>query len=133
MVGKKQEMAKALLAGVSDITISKEKALILASRMKARYAQTVVNVYPEAIRLHPHCQGALLSLVINRGNSLKGDHRLEMKQIQDDLKGASQDLIPSRFRSMKRVWEGKGQSGLIKRREDEAVFFERGLKCNCKS
>ena len=35
------------------------------------------------------------------------------------------------LRSMKRVWEGQGQGGLLKRRDKEAELFEEGLKCDC--
>jgi GH24 family phage-related lysozyme (muramidase) len=55
-----------------------------------------------------------------------------MKEINDDLLNQTPEKIPSRLRSMKRLWEGKaGLGGLITRREDEAKLFERGLKCDC--
>jgi GH24 family phage-related lysozyme (muramidase) len=77
----------------------------------------------------------LLSLVINRGNSLThstNDSRMEMEQISDDLKSEQPEKIPSRLRAMKRLWEGKrGLGGLVSRRESEAKLFERGLKCDC--
>ncbi len=134
-VGRQGDQARSILSSVRHISISEENSIALAVRMKKRYAQLVIDAYPGVMDLHPHCQGALLSLVVNRGNSFtrpNTDSRLEMKQINDDLLNRIPEKIPSRLRSMKRLWEGKvGLGGLITRREDEAKLFERGLKCDC--
>ncbi|ANJ55560.1 hypothetical protein PMA3_10570 [Pseudomonas silesiensis] len=134
-VGKQGDQARSVLSSVNHVSISKEDSIALAIKMKKRYAQLVINAYPGVMGLHPHCQGALLSLVVNRGNSFtqpNTESRLEMKQINDDLLNFSPEKIPSRLRSMKRLWEGKaGLGGLIIRREDEAKLFEKGIKCDC--
>ena len=134
-IGRQGDQARSILSSVIHISISKENAIALAIRMKKRYAQLVIDAYPGVMDLHPHCQGALLSLVVNRGNSFTRpniDSRLEMKQIYYDLLNLSPEKVPSRLRSMKRLWEGRaGLGGLITRREDEAKLFERGLKCDC--
>ncbi|WP_230679723.1 pesticin C-terminus-like muramidase, partial [Pseudomonas fluorescens] len=137
-LGKKGQDARDYVHNVSSISISKDNALKLAVIMKKRYAQQVVDVYPKAINLHPDCQGVLLSLVVNRGNSLSGStpakalKRLEMKQIKEDFDNDKPELIPSRLRSMKRLWENDPTTaGVATRREKEAVFFEEALKCNC--
>ncbi len=137
-LGKKGQDARDFVHNVSSISINKDNALKLAVIMKRRYAQQVVNVYPKAINLHPDCQGVLLSLVVNRGNALSGSTpaktlaRLEMKQIKEDFDSDKPELIPSRLRSMKRLWEDAPETaGLVTRREKEAVFFEEALKCNC--
>ncbi len=46
------------------------------------YAESMVSIYPEILNYHSHCQGVLLSLVYNRGGSMKGGSRREMKDIQ---------------------------------------------------
>ncbi|MBI6682382.1 hypothetical protein YA0697_11750 [Pseudomonas viridiflava] len=136
-LGKKGQDARDYVHNVSSISISKENALKLAVIMKKRYAQQVVDVYPKAISLHPDCQGVLLSLVVNRGNALSGStpakaaSRLEMKQIKEDFDNEKPELIPSRIRSMKRLWTTPATAGLVTRREKEAVYFEEALKCNC--
>jgi GH24 family phage-related lysozyme (muramidase) len=134
-IGRQGTEAREVLHTVSTVSISKEHALMLALRMKQRYAQLMTDAYPEIVDLHPHCQGALLSLVVNRGNSLqsnKNDSRLEMKMISEDLIGGQPENVPARLRSMKRLWEGKpGLRGLLTRRENEAKLFERGLQCEC--
>ncbi|ELY4778104.1 hypothetical protein ACLE1A_002848 [Cronobacter turicensis] len=112
------------------ISRSKDDATELAMKMKAKYAQIVVDTYPEVLSAHPHCQGAMLSLVINRGTSFtipSKAARIEMKNIQTDfIKGYLVD-IPAQIRSMERLWVGKGLDGLINRREGEARLFEEGL------
>ncbi len=45
----------------------------------------------------------------------------------DDFVSGNLNDIPNQFRSMKRLWVGKGLDGLIIRREDEAKLFEEGL------
>lgn len=94
--------------------------------MKARYAQLVVDVYPSIVELHPHCQGAVLSLVINRGNSFTKpsvESRLEMREIAEALLEGAPEKIPSRLRSMKRLWEGRpGLNELVIRRERERQY-----------
>ena len=70
--------------------------------------------------------------VDNRGASLSSrDSRREMREIQENLAADTPEKVPQRLRSMKRLWEGKGLAGLLIRREQEAVFFERGLECDC--
>jgi len=40
-------------------------------------------------------------------------------------------LIANDIRNMKRLWENKGLGGLIKRREFEALMFEKYGECTC--
>ncbi|EJF4143906.1 pesticin C-terminus-like muramidase [Salmonella enterica] len=130
VVGLSGQAARNSLSGIIDITINKDDATILAMKMKSTYAQTVVNTYPEVLNTHPHCQGALLSLVINRGTSFtipSPEARIEMKNIQIDFSQGELNDIPTQIRAMKRLWEGRGLNGLIKRREGEAKLFEEGL------
>ncbi|EGF1751419.1 hypothetical protein IB394_005249 [Escherichia coli] len=107
--------ALAIIPSLSDITISKEDAVSLAMKMKSKYAQIVVDTYPEVLATHPHCQGAMLSLVINRGTSFNKpnvESRVEMKNIHDDFVSGNLSDIPNQLRSMKRLWVGKGLDGL---------------------
>ncbi|HGW5509277.1 TPA: hypothetical protein ACNH1V_003382 [Citrobacter koseri] len=118
------------LPGISDITISKDNATILAMKMKSIYSQTVVDTYPEVLDTHPHCQGTMLSLVINREASftvLSPEARVEMKNIQVDFSQSNLSDIPMQIRTMKKLWVGKGLDGPIKRREGETKLFEEGL------
>lgn len=75
------------------------------------------------------CRGALVSLVYNRGASMRDhDSRREMREIRDLMADGGPDAlsrIPDRIRSMKRLWPGL--AGLRKRRDEEADMFEEGL------
>lgn len=98
--------AQAIITSLSDITISKEDAVSLAMKMKSKFAQIVVDTYPEVLTTHPHCQGAMLSLVINHGtsfNKLNVEARVEMKNIHDDFVSGNLSDIPNQFRSRKRL------------------------------
>lgn len=76
---------------------------------------------------------AMLQMVrFNKYGIEKSEKRLESKQIKESFDTGKFELIPSRFRGMKRLWENNpATSGLVTRREKEAVFFEEALKCNC--
>ncbi|WP_286389224.1 pesticin C-terminus-like muramidase [Acinetobacter indicus] len=128
--GKKGIAAQKLVDSLSDIIITKDKAYQMVMIVKKRYAENTLKVYPDILKYHPHCQGAILSLVYNRYIGLKGDRRREMKEIQDDLKSNGKK-VPSLLRSMKRLWTTKANRGLQARREEEAKIFEKGLKCEC--
>lgn len=136
--GKKGAAAKALVPQLLDITITKEKGLHLATVLKTRYANQTLSIYPGALKLHPHCQGVLLSLVFNRGPALSdpksGLTRKHMRQIKEALDTNSPDKVPDILRDMSKLWNKKGpqgNSGVGKRRRDEADIFEKGLKCDC--
>jgi GH24 family phage-related lysozyme (muramidase) len=55
---------------------------------------------------------------------MEGDRRKEMRAVRDAV--ANQDLqeIADQIRAMKRLWEGKGLDGLLKRRDAEADLVE---------
>jgi len=89
-----------------------------------KFAKLAEKAFPGLDQLCDNAYGALVSLVFNRGTSMTGDSRLEMRNIRDlvpkkDYKGIAKEL-----RKMKRIWEGKGLDGLITRREAEAKLVE---------
>ncbi|MDR1463300.1 MAG: pesticin C-terminus-like muramidase [Azoarcus sp.] len=144
--GKRGDDARTELNTVNNISISRDNAMRLAMIMKRDYAKKVVAVYPQVVKYHPHCQGAMLSLVINRGNALTASttlaiaRRKEMKDIQTSFANGMPEEIPQLLRNMKVLWTPElpnnprfitAYAGLVTRREKEAVFFERGLTCIC--
>ena len=89
-----------------------------------KFARLAENAFPGLDQLCDNAYGALVSLVFNRGTSMKGDSRSEMRNIRalvlkKDYRGIAKEL-----RKMKRLWEGKGLDGLITRREAEAKLVE---------
>ena len=65
----------------------------------------------------------------NRGAAFSslGDRYAEMRAIKVHMVNNNPENIPAEFRSMKRLWVGKGLDGLLARRDREAKLFERGL------
>ena len=90
------------------------------------------QAFPGLERLPPDAQGALVSLVYNRGAAMVdppgSDRRREMRAIRDAVARKDLPEIANQLRLMKRLWQGKGLDGLIKRREAEAVLVENTLR-----
>lgn len=89
------------------------------------------GVFPNSGSLADDSFGALVSLVYNRGAAVSrnSQKRLEMYQIQQLMVAKKFDAIPDRIRAMKRIWAGDPNArGLLKRREAEALLFEKGLR-----
>ena len=85
-----------------------------------------MDVFPGVV------QGALLSLVFNRGTSLEGGRREEMRRIRDLLasnspKRETLEAVAAQLRQMKSIWAGKGLDGLVIRREKEARWVESAI------
>jgi hypothetical protein len=127
-LGKKGQPAKALIAGVHDIQVLWPAAsAVFFALTVPRFYRQALGAFPGMDKLPADAQGALISLVFNRGGSLKGKSRVEMKAIHDlvprgDLKG-----IAAQLRLMKRLWIGKGLDGLLKRRDEEAKLVESAI------
>jgi len=101
----------------------------LAQTLGLTFAQ-VKATWPGSHRLHPKAQAALISLAYNRGTSLTKkagdalDRRREMRELQPAVVLRDYFEMARLFRSMKRLWEGKGLAGLLRRREAEAALCE---------
>lgn len=125
-LGKKGQRAKALLAQVRDVTVpwTAAKAVFLTRTVPDYYAKTA-KVFPGLEKLPKNAQGALVSLVFNRGDSLEGQRRTEMRAIRELVPKRDLAGIAGELRKMKRLWIGKGVKGLLRRRDDEAALVER--------
>lgn len=80
------------------------------------YARRALSIYPKLDKLTPDAVGAILSLVYNRGTSLEGDRRTEMKAIVPLVAAQDYEGIAKQLESMKRLWT----NGLVQRRQREA-------------
>jgi GH24 family phage-related lysozyme (muramidase) len=90
-------------------------------------AQTA-SAFDNFEHLSPDSRGALVSLVYNRGaDTSLTKRREEMYNIGELMASMKFSEIPKQIRSMKRLWPGADQKGLIKRRELEATLFEIGM------
>jgi len=114
-----------------DIRIPKKAAdEVFRLRSVPRMLTTALLTFPGLERLPADAAGALVSLVYNRGGSMKDkpgdDNRREMRAIRDECAKPTPNraAIAAQIRSMKRLWVGKGLDGLLRRREAEAVLVE---------
>jgi|694.fasta_scaffold02942_12 hypothetical protein len=85
-----------------------------------RYYKLTKDIYPELETLNEDTQGALVSMVFNRGNKLEGDSRKEMKAIVNLVAKQDYEGIAEQVEASKRLWENKKMEGLVTRREAEA-------------
>ena len=123
--GVKGEAAKALLPRVKHVTVSVEAAkAVFFTDTLPRFADRTRKAYPGVEKLPADAQAMLLSLVYNRGASMSGSRRREMRAIQPLVVNQDLNGIAEQIRSMKRLWIGKGLPGLLKRRDKEAELIE---------
>jgi GH24 family phage-related lysozyme (muramidase) len=107
------------------IVVTWDQALDIFNKLIwTKFAKLAEKAFPGLDQLCNNAYGALVSLVFNRGSSLIGDSRLEMRNIRvlvpkKDYKGIANEL-----RKMKGIWQGKGLDGLLERREAEAKLVE---------
>jgi GH24 family phage-related lysozyme (muramidase) len=131
-IGLRGLSAKVYAPEFSDIKITPDDARKVFTERTLPIEQTKAQLaFPGFEKLPIDAQGALISLVYNRGTSMFDkpgeDKRKEMRAIRDAVAVGDLHEIANQLRSMKRLWEGKGLDGLIKRREDEAELVESSI------
>jgi hypothetical protein len=123
--GKKGDEAKLLCKAprLQQIVVPYVEAYkVFVSRTLPRFAALTLAIYPGLEQLKPDAIGALVSMVYNRGNSLEGDRRTEMKQIVPLVAAKNYGAIAAQIVKSKRLWKDKGLDGLLKRRDNEAAL-----------
>ena len=134
-VGLKGKAAKAYTARIKKfVSISLEDAKeVFYDRTVPKYHGMTQRAFPGFEKLPPIVCSVLLSLVYNRGGSMgrqgssSWNRRREMREIRQAVPTKNLKAIASSLRSMKRLWRGKGQDGLLKRREAEAKMVESAI------
>ena len=125
VIGLKGRKAAIIAETLSDIRITKVDARNRFLNCSApRYWRITSEVFPGVRDLSENVQGALFSLVYNRGGSMTGERRREMRAIQKAVVNKDTEEIARQIRSMKRLWIGQGLDGLLTRREEEACLVE---------
>lgn len=116
--------SRTFLEGFKDIKTTWEQAIkIFYCTSLRKYCEQALKIYPGLEHLHPYEVTAIVGLVYNRGASLQGDRRKEMRELMDAIRDDDDKLMASLIRQMKRLW-GKEQSGLLARRDKEAAWIE---------
>ena len=90
----------------------------------SKFTRLAEKTFPGLSDLCPDAYGAIVSLVFNRGTSLIGEKRLEMRNIKVLVPKKDYRKIAEELRHMKRIWRNKNLDGLIERREAEARLVE---------
>lgn len=134
-VGKKGQAAANIAFRFTDIRITKAAADAVfmhstVPQIKLWAAQT----FPGVQTLPPDAQGALTSLVYNRGTDLQGPRRKEMLDIRTTVADASLSLhsklikIADLILAMNRLWlstdPASGHPGIRRRRKAEAKLVQ---------
>ncbi len=125
VLGKKGAACKALAEGLkTKVKVPYADAIkVFYNATLPLCATDVRNAYPGIEKLPPDAQGAILSLVYNRGPLIdNSDRRKEMKAMKPMIAAGNLAGIAAQLRSMKRLWPDA--KGLVKRRESEAVLVE---------
>lgn len=120
-VGK--EYTKTLSAAKIEMPWGIAEKIFLFTTWK-KFSNLTESVFPKVEDLCDEAYGAIVSLVFNRGSSLKGDSRAEMRKIKELIPLKDYSGIANQIRKMKRIWEGKGLDGLLRRRDAEAAMVE---------
>ncbi len=130
VIGLTGQNAKARAASLKAIVIKRADAeRVFMERSVPAAQKETETAFPGVDALPPDAQGALVSLIYNRGGRMtdrdpKTQDRREMRAIRDAVARGDLKEIAAQLRSMKRLWEGKGLGGLLKRRDAEADLVE---------
>ncbi len=130
--GVKGTSAQAILSPVKNIDIPWSAAFDVYEKVTIpKFWVATCSTFPGAENLNPNCQGALLSLVFNRGGSLKGERRSEMRNIRSMVPDKNYLGIAEQIRLMKRLWRGTEiENGMSRRRDAEADLVLSSLSHN---
>jgi GH24 family phage-related lysozyme (muramidase) len=129
VIGLAGEQARQRAADFRDIKIKRADAeQVFKERTLPLYSQRTEDAFPGLDQLPEKVQGALVSLVFNRGPGMNGDSRREMRAVRDAVANGDLQEIANQLRSMKRIWEGKGLDGLLRRRDAEADLVESAIE-----
>lgn len=145
-IGVTGSSAAALAKRYHDIEVPRQGAIgVFQTITLPDFAERAAKTFPGAEKLPEDAQGALVSLVFNRGTALDGDRRREMLAIRNAVQkwasgqsaAASEspeqtlrnllDFIAKQFRSMKRLWVGQDLDGLLTRRDNEAKLVQESI------
>lgn len=96
---------------------------VFHARTLPRYAALTRETFPGIEHCPADAQGAVLSLVYNRGGSMKGKRRAEMRALRDAIADGNKLRATKAIWAMRRLWPDV--PGLQKRREAEARMIAR--------
>ena len=90
-----------------------------------KFYNVTKNAFPGFEEWPADVQGGLVSLVFNRGTSMEGDRRREMRVIRDLVPQKNVKGIADQIWQMKVIWVGTSiEQGIARRRDAEADLIE---------
>lgn len=113
---------------------TQEQADNAFERRLLEFDDAVIRTWPGAHLLHPAARAALISLAYNRGTSLERlpndrlDRRSEMRSLVPAVRSQDYDRMSDLFLAMRRIWQGEGMGGLLRRREGEAALCRQAAR-----
>src|SRR5581483_9745745 len=119
--------AKARISQLRDILIARDIGTRVFDNVDvARWYANCKRAFPGFADLRPHAQAALISLCYNRGTSMIGDSRREMREIRDNgVPTRDYAYIAKKLREMPRIWRGTSiERGMTRRRLAEARLVD---------
>lgn len=134
-VGITGRAAKEIETRFRGINVTRSQAMqVFMERNLPTEINRTLKAFPGIEFMPGEVVGSMVSLVFNRGTSLVGDRRHEMKIISEilaEFQTLTQEArgrvmaeyirkIAVQIRKMKRLWEGMGLDGLLVRRDAEA-------------
>jgi GH24 family phage-related lysozyme (muramidase) len=123
------EAAHQIASKFNDIRINRADAEeVFKNRTLPLYSARTEKAFPGVDELPANAQGALVSLIFNRGEAMEGDRRKEMRAVRDAVAAGDLQEIADQIRAMKRLWVGKGVDGLLRRRDAEADLVESAIE-----
>lgn len=97
-------------------------SLVFFNTTLYEFGKKALAIYPKLPNLHPVEQTVIIGLVYNRGASLVGDRRREMRQLITAIENDDDKGMANLIRQMKRLWVNV--KGLRIRRDVEAELIE---------
>lgn len=126
-IGVKGTAAKSLMSSVRGIKCSWEDGEeLFKNHTLPKFINLAKKTFPGIENLHPNAQGAILSIIFNRGTSLSGSRRVEMLNLRRIIPTKNYKAMAAEVRKMKRLWPNNknSNSDLYDRREAEARLIE---------
>lgn len=109
----------------AGIIVPWDKALEIFKELTwTKFSNAAEKAFPGLSEWEDDAYGGIVSLVFNRGTAMQGDSRLEMRNIKKLVPSKDYKGVAKEIRKMKRIWEGQGLEGLLKRRDAEATLIE---------
>lgn len=121
--GLRKQQAVKQLPSLTMVEVPIESALqVFYHTTIFEFAKKAASIYPDLFKLNPVEQSVIVGLVYNRGASLDGDRRKEMRDLVAAIQKNSEKDIADLIRAMIRLWPDT--PGLRRRRLAEAALIE---------